>query len=290
MRKILLILFCAFNTSAFAQSYLITFDPGDAVYRSLIFIDTVNYHHNIWQIGKPNKTVFRAAESLPNAIVTDTLHPYPPMDTSVFILKAPGNAFSYSWVTPWLYFMQFSYRLIKDTNTIARMEFSDNHGMYWYNLKDTVPTYWGSSYWHKFTFPDSTSDWDTVSLNNFPSGVDTFLFRFTFISDTSSSGKDGWMIDDIQLFYYWESVNNHTDNNILSVYPNPCKGNIFLHSNAKIPEKVAAVICDLHGREVYATDCLPINSYLSLSLPNGVYVLKYTVASEHFTQRIVIQN
>jgi hypothetical protein len=246
----------------------------------------------VWQIGKPNKTVFNSAESSPNVIITDTLRPYPAADTSVFILKAPAHAFAYGWMNPWLCYLQFSYKLNKDSNAIARMEFSDNRGLYWYNLKDTVPTYFGAAYWHKFNFPDSSMGWDTVTLTNFISaypGVDTVLFRFTFISDTVTTGKDGWMIDDIRMYYFWEGVSNTANESGLSIYPNPSKGNIYIHANTKITGNADAVIYDMEGREVYRTDCPPINGYLSLPLPDGVYVLKYNTPDEHFEQQIIIK-
>ena len=83
MKRILFIILLLQTLIIRAQSPLyITFD--NAVYKEAIEIDTVHYHHNIWQVGAPHKSVFTSAQSLPNAIVTDTANPVPPNDTSVF--------------------------------------------------------------------------------------------------------------------------------------------------------------------------------------------------------------
>jgi len=67
------------------QSYEnINFDNTNNI--KSVFIDSVNFRHNVWQIGKPQKSIFKSAYSIPNAIVTDTINPYPINDTSSFII------------------------------------------------------------------------------------------------------------------------------------------------------------------------------------------------------------
>jgi len=75
----LVIALLIFIQKSFAQTiYLdtISFEAG----QHLITIDT--QANNIWQVGKPAKSQFNSAYSIPNAIVTDTLHPYPSNITS----------------------------------------------------------------------------------------------------------------------------------------------------------------------------------------------------------------
>ena len=77
-----IILYLPINSfSQWAPYALINFDSGDSLWNHAIIIDTVNFRQNIWQVGKPNKSVFTSAMSAPNVIVTDTLNPYPPSDT-----------------------------------------------------------------------------------------------------------------------------------------------------------------------------------------------------------------
>ena len=51
-----------------------------------ILIDTT-IDNNIWQIGKPSKSLFSSALSSPNAIITDTSNTYPINNESYFYLK-----------------------------------------------------------------------------------------------------------------------------------------------------------------------------------------------------------
>jgi hypothetical protein len=77
--KYLLTLLLLFPFCAAAQMLELTFDADDALYPHFITIDTGSHLHNSWQIGRPGKSVFDSAYTLPNAIMTDTLNTYPPM-------------------------------------------------------------------------------------------------------------------------------------------------------------------------------------------------------------------
>ena len=83
MKKIITILICLVATSNLAfcqQSIYFNFDQ-DTNYKKYFYIDSGNVN-NIWQIGKPQKSVFNAAHSAPNALLTDTVNHYPVNDTS----------------------------------------------------------------------------------------------------------------------------------------------------------------------------------------------------------------
>ena len=124
MKNLFTLLFWVITTCSQAQWATmghdsITFDRGDVYYSSLIYIDTVNYHHNIWQIGTPTKTIFNSVYSMPRAIVTDTLNPYLANDTSVFIVKIPGRRFP----TPFpVNDVGFYYKLHIDSGATIKIE------------------------------------------------------------------------------------------------------------------------------------------------------------------------
>ena len=71
----------------------ISFDPPNPIYISInvpdstIFKIDTSVAGNIWQIGKPHKTIFDSAYSRPDAIVTDTIHDYPANNLSTFAIK-----------------------------------------------------------------------------------------------------------------------------------------------------------------------------------------------------------
>jgi Secretion system C-terminal sorting domain len=289
MKKLLTLIFCVATIPSFCQiwgtgsSGAITFDSGDVFYQSLVKIDTVNFHHNIWQIGKPNKTVFTSAYSLPNAIVTDTLNPYPVNDTSVFIAKIPGRDHAFP-----LQFIDFWYRLDIDSGAIAKVELSEDHGVHWINTIDSLPVVysWGSIP----DFKHSTVGWKRLGLwRDWTPCPDTIYFRFTFISDSVFANKDGWMIDNFSVGYWWEGyVPQILNNNLITIYPNPSKGNIYIHSNKQNAGSGSLSVYDMKGREVGKTKQLPANGYLNLPLPDGVYILKYFEGDEYCVKRIVI--
>lgn len=293
MKQLFTFLFCIASFSVHAQwsaENFITFDPGDMLYPYLVSIDTINYHHNIWQIGKPNKTVFTSAHSIPNVIVTDTLNPYPVNDTSVFILKMPftvpvigyGNAPTVS--------LQFFYQLSKNLNSIAKLEVSQDSGVHWYNTKDTLPFNfsWGA---YIPNLSDTTTGWNTFQINvntTVFTLLDSFLFRFTFISDSVFANKDGWIIDDIGLIYWVENVPQIQNDNLISIYPNPSKGNIYIHTTKPFTDESSVIIYNTKGQEVYKTEKLPTNGYVNLPLPDGVYTIKYFTKDEYCVKQIVI--
>jgi len=292
MKKLFVLFFCITSISADAQwalYNLITFDSGDVLYPIAINIDTMHYHHNIWQIGKPNKTFFTSAHSVPNAIMTDTLYPFPANDTSFFILKVPStHLFSNLGI------VELFYELNIDSNALARVEISEDNGIRWVNVKDSLPSnyFWGAG--GRPNLSVSTSTWGLFSMSRCvtcPNVTDTVLFRFTFISDSVYSGKDGWIIDDIEIQYLREGVVSPIqDNNLISFYPNPSKGNIYIHSKKPISDNALISVYNVLGQEVYTNDKILSNSNINLQLPAGFYVLKYNDSKEQFSQQIIIIN
>jgi hypothetical protein len=293
MKKLLALILCAVATSVCAQQIpMLTFDPGDTTYTHLVSIDTTHYHHNIWQVGSPHKTVFSSAKTSPHVIVTDTLRPYATNDTSVFIVKMPlsiPESASSSWLGP-LYIFQFFYQLNIDSNSTARFEISDDSGLHWVNVSDSLPHnyYWTGT---PVDLSHSTTDWALFNLtrNSFTLTGDSIMFRFTFISGSNTSSKDGWMIDNIFSLYYFEAVPQIRNDNLISIYPNPTNGNLYIHSNKPISKHTAISVFNLQGLEVYKTDRVTENTYLNLSLPEGVYMLRYARGDEFAMKRVLIE-
>lgn len=294
MRKLFTLLLIVIGWSAHGQyQYFISFDAADTVNRKLVVIDTVNYHHNIWQIGKPSKDTFNTALSLPNVLITDTLHPYPSDDTSVFILKVPmkGDTCYISHSPAPLYRIELLYKMDIDTNATARIERSSDNGATWVDL-DTIAY---GLYWYdtSFDLTRSTHYWTNLRLG-YPYALplpDTLLYRFTFISDSNLANKEGWMIDNIWLQYWCEgAVPMLVENDeLLSVYPNPSTGHISLHSERQ-PHDATVTVYDMLGRQVFIKDHVPREDYLDLSLPDGVYMLRYAAGEEYCIKRLMIAN
>jgi len=238
MKKVfisVLLFFLCFGTKAQTpNSDVFDFDVTDTFYYywgtylamnldSRLIIDTVSYKHNQWQIGKPNKKIFDSAYTLPNAIVTDTLLPCLPNDTSVFFLKLPYSGWPYSWA---LDYLSFDYKLDIDSGDIALVEASVDSGQTWTNiLVDT------SIYWRTYPTPNlsvSTTQWDSVTIYTSPWPVlnDTIYVRFTFITSNDTTAREGWMIDHIVAQHFTEAVADLKDDNTFRLYPNPANGEV----------------------------------------------------------------
>ncbi len=250
------LIFTVLCTSAHAQDIInITFD--DSAYRSYIFIDTINFHHNLWQVGKPHKTVFDSAYSAPNVLVTDTSLPYAANDTSVFILKVPKYLGVIGGM-PFIYMLSVRYQLNLDSNAKARIEFSGDGGLTWKDLLkgDTTHTLtWGAfSGGTKPNFDTSTHGWQLFNVSSFSdfkngSSPDTTLFRFSFLSGNNDSAKDGWMIDDIQIVYYSEGLVGLVGSKQLCMFPNPATNELTISSADMI---TSVTISNLQGQTLYS--------------------------------------
>lgn len=295
MKKLFTLVACMVSLYASAQNYYyLTFDGADTLHSHLITVDTTNYHHNKWQVGAPHKTNFTSALSTPNVIITDTLNPYSANDTSVFILKMPKRIPAWPGSTFYgpLDLIQFEYQLETDPSTVARVEISEDSGMHWFNVNDSLvaPYYWQIS---PDTIVQTTGAWKHFSIARYYSPLtdDSTLFRFTLIAGSTTTGHDGWMIDNMFIHYYFEgAVGQIQNDNLISLYPNPSKGKIYIHSNQPISTSAAVFVYDINGRQVYKQAVTSTNSYLDLSLSPGTYTLRFQNGDQYCTQKLLITN
>jgi hypothetical protein len=130
-----LFLICLNFNLAYSQNweedFCINFDVPQ--YLNQLFIE--NSPGNTWQIGPPQKLTFNEANSAPNVIVTDTINPYPPGNTSVFAIKSlalDGLIFGLD------IFYGF-YNVEADSlNDYGNMEFSPDNGATWVDIINDI--------------------------------------------------------------------------------------------------------------------------------------------------------
>lgn len=286
MKKALLILLltAAFAPVSYGQWICaqnnITLDLADTVmsgyvgWHRAITIDTVNYHHNIWQVGKPHKATFASVHPDTISIITDTLYPYAPNDTSVFTLSFPGSSIGGCWIG-WL---QFYYQLDIDSTSIAKIEFSPDSGTTWVNILDSTVTGIITYDTTLFTIPVWHS-WQ-VNINAFGSppynyiGNDSLKFKFTFISGNDTTGKDGWMLSGLSVSYLFESTPTLQSSTTLTLYPNPATTQLTIESPTPIND---LSITNPFGQTVYLqtapASCKSTQIDIS-TLPSGMYFVK----------------
>jgi hypothetical protein len=175
-----------------------------------ITIDT--QANNLWQIGKPDKSQFNSAHSIPNAIVTDTIQPYPPNNNSSFIFPVVFDAVN---------MLSFWHKMDTDSGHAGGFIEYSISGSPWKNIVGgTIPSENCMYESYPINFYDSTQiitgdipaftghsgwvyseyQWNCYCVTH-PRMLwpDTVLFRFNFRSDSLSTTKDGWMIDDISF-------------------------------------------------------------------------------------------
>lgn len=248
---------------------------------SKIFIDTVSNHDCLWQIGQPSKTIFNSAYSAPNSIVTDTINFIPINDTSIFFIKHLRQT------QPWHRFiLSFWYQLDGDTTDYGIIEISPDSGNTWINVFEEDTMY--NMYWitPKPCISGSTDDWKYFSLNmtdwasgwgSFPIEMtaDTILFRFTYITDSIPTNRDGWIIDNFHLEDWCESIEESNNFGLVSLYPNPTNNEL----NIKVNEHCigqSIQIYSFSGKLVYQDLDFKGDPVNVANLRNGLYILRYS--------------
>ena len=116
------------------------------------YCDTLPYS-GIWQVGKPHKKFFDSAYSFPNAIVTDTVNPYPVNNHSAFEIII-YNSYCYPFECSPLY-LSFEHKYDTDSlNDGCYLDISYDRGKTWVNIindsliyKDSIfPPNWQSTH------------------------------------------------------------------------------------------------------------------------------------------------
>ena len=258
--------------------------------------DTITNPNCIWQVGQPTKIVFTSAYSVPNAIVTDTLNPIPANDTSIFYLKHVRDQFQ-----PFhIFVLHFLYQMDGDSTYFGTIEISPDTGHTWLNVLTQDTTFLMTWQTPKPTLTGSTTGWQSFNLGieNWASGwgtfpismtADTILFRFTYITDSSSAPHDGWMIDDFNLEDWAEGIQEIQNDNLISVFPNPTSDELLVKQKIKTDKQLIQVY-DFIGRLVFENLNFTGPTIETRQLNNGVYLLKYSDTKNYSLKKFVVQH
>ncbi|MBV6474053.1 MAG: hypothetical protein JPMHGGIA_02355 [Saprospiraceae bacterium] len=227
-----------------------------------IEIDTT-LPNNIWQIGPPQKTLFKGAYSMPNALITDTISYYPNRNYSACQFRADMGtlwAFPY-FVMTWRQKLDFDFK--RDGGWI---EASYDNGASWVNLfTDTTyqPLIIGGAPIDTladgtvaFTGTDTT--WRNMMIC-WSKGQGTPPFplnnvmdiRLVFRSDTIASNHEGWLIDNLEVYPtvidFIPDYPSGTKYNF-ALYPNPSDSYATIELELDKPCSVVIDILDAQGR------------------------------------------
>jgi hypothetical protein len=312
MKKILLSLLLLWVT-AFANAQI---NPDSITFETSIPSGMIRIESgSLWQIGSPHKTFFNSAHHGTEAIVTDTLNSYPPNDTSRFILTLYPPYISTCGTV-----LTFSHKYDMDTlGDMGIIEASYDGGNSWLTLKDTMHSPGG---WTTFFFnwnwdyhetsgmvnPHDTiingkSDgwiqsgfywrwWIPVKSDTIIINPDSLMLRFTFISDSIIKNKEGWMIDDLSLWY--ETLcsgiaENSTDGSV-SLFPNPTEGIINL-SFSEAVEATEVEVLNSFGQVIMRKDMnfQPSNRLDLSGQAKGLYFIRLQTGSGVEVRKVILE-
>lgn len=302
-KAILLTLFAIVSFFSNGQrAYEFSFNPfirfDDTLSIKYIQIDTT-LSNNIWQIGEPQKIIFNSAFSNPNALLTDTVNAYPVNNYSAFYMTFV--------VSEGYMIFDFQHKFDTDTSTDGgKIELSIDGRTSWHNITDDA--YWAALGYNFFGTTNIYSVNDTVSVFNEPgfSGnsngwlhsylvfewqqafvlPDTFELRFVFSSDSIDHGKEGWMIDQIQIIANHTGISENRLND-LSIFPNPSEGIVNI---GNIQHQIRQVkVFDCFGRNVFLNSDFS-NTRIDLSqLADGIYYICIVTDESEFGRKVVLR-
>lgn len=275
MKKIYLIALIAFlSINANAQSWGHLYNYWDTCYFDVEcdFIELDTNVSNIWQKGEPQKLVFNSALTENAALMTDTINTYPTNAFSSFVINLDHVVSSgYNFV------LRFTHKY--DTDTLidgGMIEVSLDSQQTWINALDDTSQYYhtwgmpGSNMFNLYGHSDSlvggyrgfsgssngwinseiAFDWFTAIKRDL---TDNFAIRFTFVSDSIDTGKDGWMIDNMDIHYFeipGSTNNKYQDLLKVDVYPNPAKDLTTISIDAEITDDIALSVFNVLGQKI----------------------------------------
>jgi len=291
MKRILLTLglIITILSTSFGQledNYELTFDNQWGLEH--LFIDTMSNMNNVWQVGIPQKTIFTNAYSAPNVIITDSINSYPINDTSVFIITNVAFGQGFEW--PYTVILAGQYFVNSDTLTdYGKVEFSPDNGITWIDMLNDTVGYW---YWNSYEKPvltGNSNQWKSFWVNLAELGYfygvqdgDTVLYKFTFISDSIQTNKDGLMFDDFHFEDWVEGIEEIGFDLIKSkCFPNPTENKLTVSFKNDKNSSFEIYVYDIHGKEIYKSKTNSNNVNLLVSeYITGTYFYKLLDKSE----------
>ena len=279
------------------------FDGANTTPSTSILVTIQTSSTNIWQIGKPQKTLFSSASTTPNVIVTDTISYYPSKNVSTFTFAMVN---SFPWGPGSIMALRWKQKLDMDQGLDGGIvEYSTNSGSTWVNSmnnpslynyygwqpasKDTLPT-------GQYCFSGTDNVWRDIWLCMSPmtsSLNDTIMFKFTFKLDSINTNKEGWMIDNMMgYFTLIHPVKQASQSEYLSVYPNITNG--MLNVEAKKYKDDDAILkmelVNMEGKVVETFGHNKLKVVLDISKhPAGLYHLNVVTNRKSTSHAIILE-
>lgn len=281
MKKIALIFFnLLLIIVAYAQEEYLYLDFETSKWKNYIYFDTTS--QNLWMVGKPSKKLFNTGYRSEHSIITDSAKAYPANNNSVFFLK------SKLVIKPHYLTLRFKFKINSDTlKDFFKLHVSFDKGVKWTPLlEDSIPKEIRFQFDNDFggthkpqTISGNLSDWFEIYYDladyyrNLKIETDTIIFKFSFLSDSINSFKEGLIIDNIILSQYWESVMDAKKSQI-QTYPNPCSNRLFINEAIYDDVNFDINIFNSKGIIIRNSEKINISNGINIqNLPAGFYHL-----------------
>lgn len=296
----LLFCLCFAHFGVFAQYYSYQhFDGADTLPQQSLIIKVDSSNEDIWQIGKPSKTIFNAAYTSPNVIITDTLNSYPPSKV---------GSFQFEYVPPFnfgIIALQWTQKLDFDKGIDGGIvEFSTDSGNTWqnaftsplvYNFYGFDPNNRDTLLNGKVGFTGTDTNWRDIWLcfnSSWASQFSSIWFQFTLVSDSVDTHKEGWVIDNLMA----RPTIIHTavtpqQKEYLKIYPNPTKDILYIELQKRaefhLIEKME--LMNMQGEIVEKWEKLPTKFFIETKkYAAGVYRLRVQTNVKTETVSVII--
>jgi hypothetical protein len=294
---------CKISSAQYYQQY---FDGADTGLNA-IQIELDPDSTNVWQIGKPQKIIFDSSSTHPFVIVTDTINYYPSNNTSRFTAKIAPNFGSWGWG---IFALQWKQKLDLDSTLDgALIEYSIDSGATWVNVFNNplVYNFYGYDTLNvdtlaggQYVFNGTDTSWKNIWLcfsNSWLQQLqvdDTLLFRFSLVSDSINTNKEGWMIDNMLAHItFFHTIKEVEHNDYLTIYPNPSKNiiNIEMERLQQYHIIEHMELINATGIIVQQWNQIPTKFWFYTSqFPNGTYFLKVKTNVKSVIQKVIINN
>jgi hypothetical protein len=303
-KKLLLLTFLAFTLN-FAKAQWDTrrqyFDGNDTIPQQTfeVHIDTTG--GNVWQIGPPQKILFDSAATVPNVLVTDTINTYPPNDTSSFII---GFDINYWYSNLYKVAFRWTQKLDLDTKRDGGMvEYSLDTGQTWVNVfnNPNVFNFYGFDSANnkdtlmggEYAFSGTDTVWRDIWLcfsGSIISQTDSFMLRYTLISDSTDNSREGWMIDNMMAQpTYYHTVSKIDPAQTFLVYPTITTGVLKIDADVEAGEIESIYITDINGRLLREYKHTPVKTSVDISmLPAGTYYVRVGISNKAEIHKVVL--
>lgn len=303
MQEIHILVLVLFSLTIKGQFYQY-FDGANTNPMNSLIVTIPTTSKNIWHVGPPQKTLFNAASTLPNVIVTDTLYKYPVNNTSAFNFRYIHPFFPASFTPPLA--VRWKQKLDMESKKDGGIvEFSTNSGVTWQNAHNNPNTYQFYGFLpgskdtingNEYCFSGTDNVWRDIWLCINGSTAyqnDTIMFRFTFKSDSVNSDQEGWMIDNFMIQPTFIHPVKETSNvGDIVVYPNKSSGIVNVEMSKKSNSDVINNIelFNIEGKRLetygqnYTKVVLDISKY-----PPGIYFLKVTIGKKTTSHKIIYE-